>query len=79
MCRTSIGINPSTAFRSTFVTTRTPLVGAERGELTIISEKQKEKYFWRRHWTIQIGLNARQRIDLPVGHAMAVYNQMERH
>jgi hypothetical protein len=34
-CRTFDSINPSTAFRTTFVTTRTPLVPvAERGELS---------------------------------------------
>jgi len=48
MCRTSIGTRSSTAFRSTFVTTRTPLLGAERCEQITISETAKVIYFCMR-------------------------------
>jgi hypothetical protein len=44
--RTSIGTNPSTAFRTTFVTTRTPLVPvAEPANHTLASDSEKQKYF----------------------------------
>jgi hypothetical protein len=51
ICRTSIGTFPSTAFRSTFVTTRTPLIGTERAQYTENQNFGKEKYFFARGLT----------------------------
>jgi hypothetical protein len=44
-CRSSHGTSTSTAFRSTFVTTRTPLVGAERSDHTADLRFGKAEYF----------------------------------
>jgi hypothetical protein len=42
-CRTSIGTTPSTAFRTTFVTTRTPLVAARSGRKKAQFLKQRNR------------------------------------
>jgi hypothetical protein len=60
------GTFPSTAFRTTFVTTRTPLHRQRNAErLTVISEKAKVKYFSPGDWTAQISLNRQANMDFP--------------
>jgi hypothetical protein len=59
------GTFPSTAFRTTFVTTRTPLHRHRNAEReNIISEKAKS-YFSPRDWTAQISLNRQGKMDFP--------------
>jgi len=47
-CRSSHGINPSTAFRSTFVTTRTPLLPERNGASQSRFLKYRNKNFFAR-------------------------------
>ena len=52
------GTDASTAFRTTFVTTRTPLIGAERGEANIIFRKNEREIFLRAELERNNGLDA---------------------
>jgi hypothetical protein len=66
MRRTSTAHSLSTAFRTTFVTTRTPLHRQRNAErLTVIYEKAKVKYFSPGDWTAQISLNRQAKMDFP--------------